>query len=544
MPDNTVLKNSADQAVKNLNSFAGCDLSPEKIQSEIKNIMGKPEAERSDLLISFYKGLAKEIFEYASYKRSLMVVSPMLTKKYIDAYGKYSLTSAMDSAKACSENYMRMIDPEYTNNYEFTPDQLKDIMEWEKKELRTRNSYDELARTTKDWNRSIVNDQIKANFDQLRLDNKNPEEIFHFSGDYSDDQNKVVADMYCKVHHARAEVENLKNQNKKSNIFRRLVNYFKISSYNKYINKTCDMLKKVGFDEAKHGDAAIEQSKKILLSPFNRDIEISSSNYIVMVEQYTVRHTEKLTVAADRTKQAEKMDADPATSYINKLKPFADKYGIEPEKFINENINWRSAGESYDEERNISITNQNVIATYLYAMRAMINKMESDNKEINITDILKDARQLTVMTTQHYSPAYSLDEFINADTPPYLLSGPDVIKGRVNFFVKKASPEQKAALAEEAGQLFDQWRANAKQTMAEDIECAIQLGEPRRVAETNDNALTSEETEKNEISVNEASANEKISMSINLNDETTQKDVSMPIEPNNEKTKEPFVKQN
>jgi hypothetical protein len=263
-----------------------------------------------------------------------------------------------------------------------------------------------------------------------------------------------------------------------------------------------------------------------------------------MVEQYTVRHTEKLTVAADRTKQAEKMDADPATSYINKLKPFADKYGIEPEKFINENINWRSAGESYDEERNISITNQNVIATFLHAMRAMINKMESDNKEINITDILKDARQLTVMTTQHYSPAYSLDEFINADTPPYLLSGPDVIKGRVNFFVKKASPEQKAALAEEAGQLFDQWRANAKQTMAEDIECAIQLGEPRRVAETNDNALTGEETEKNVITVNETNANEKTSMSINLNDETVQIDVSKPIELNNEKNKEPFVIQN
>ena len=196
MPINKTAKKAADKELSLLNKKLGIKLSSKKIIAEMEKIMDMNEEKRADAIITYCKGLTQEIFKDLSFKRSLMEISKKASRRYLSVFGNYTISQTMTLAKSCANLYLGVVDADYANKFELTPEQMAGILRWEQEEASKVDTYTELSRTIEKWDKEVAAEQTLACEDRL---GEKVDKNYRFNGDYTQPNDFFAADMYCKA---------------------------------------------------------------------------------------------------------------------------------------------------------------------------------------------------------------------------------------------------------------------------------------------------------------------------------------------------------
>ena len=113
-------------------------------------------------------------------------------------------------------------------------------------------------------------------------------------------------------------------------------------AYSNYIKRSEELFKKVGFDEKKHAEGAIEYCKNTLPEVYSADIDIVKGDYESHLEAYKMAHRVESFEARKYTDWALELNLDPEFGIESKLVGFAEKYGIKASDLVNNRIDWGS----------------------------------------------------------------------------------------------------------------------------------------------------------------------------------------------------------
>ena len=475
MPKNNDAKELFRRDVATANQKAASNLSYRKIYSDVKRIMSKPQENWPRLFLDYTKGLHTQIYKDASHKRTLA----FLDKKWSDENHQFLQFSITDSTTLISnflESCRKAINPEASKNFEYKPEHLDELRDWQLEELNKRKEYQEIAGTVKEWTNDIVESNIANEREKLGLDETDPAKKYTFKGTLDKDLDPVVANIYCRKLAFEEEL------NKHGRFWRWLFSK-RVAVYNNFINKANDLLKEVGFDEKMYGSMAKERSEKALLEPYDMDIASVHYKHTEDLQKYKARHIEQIKVARDYYKWASELKLDPENpySYESKVRPYAQKYGADISK-LSKDGDWQESATAYDTRREVKNFDFTSARNLTNALSAMISGAVSQGKEINISEIMNDARQIAVMSINYNTPAYKLDFFGKSELPPYMQRmDPKLIEGRVKGALGTSVPDDvKEKYVKEAIDVFNEWRANPERLKKEDMEFAKKHTQPEK----------------------------------------------------------------
>lgn len=456
--------------VEGVNARAHSNLSYNKILSDVKKIMSNPEQTWPDLFVEYLKVLHKEINKSVSYHRTLIASDNSWLDQYIETFGRYGAVEATEEAKALLSQCRKMIDPEAAARFEFKPEQLKAIRDWHLEEAKQHTEYVEAVRILKSWTQKNVDSAISFAEGRLGLTGGDPAKIHTFSGERRVGNDTIVCDVYSRMHVFREELS------KHGRLWRWFFSK-RVDMYNSYIDRAKQLLEKVGFDEEKHGPAVIEYSKTHLLSPYSVDIDSVKTDYDTEMQRYTARHMPEIHDARDHQEWAAELNLDPESSVESKLLPYAEKYGMDVSRFSKVQIDWKSIATSYDKVRETEDFDSTLERMFITCFNRMIeSEAEKKGGNVNVAEVLKDARDIAVIVTNFNSIAYSLDTFKNAEKPAYLKNvDHEYIRKRMSFYLKDVAmpDEEKEKLANAAADVIKEWEADPAKLKKEDEALAV-----------------------------------------------------------------------
>ena len=466
------------QTLDRINKETGVKISYSKIYSDVKKIMSKREEDREKLFVEYYKKLSKQMFDVIAEKRSLANSAGKWLDEYI-SISQYSIITTTAHAKGLVKACCDIIQPGYSEKLEVSPDGLKSIRDWEIQELRSRVTYNELSNSMLKLTPDVVEAEKEYIMDEFEIGKQHVSDrnirnktsvklaLFTFDGNYSNAKNVSTALLYVKTHIIREELA-------KHGRFWHWLNSKKVNMYKEYLTYADSALKRVGFDPKKHGESALEFAKRETLQTFKVDIDHSKDTCKGYINSYETKRIPQISDASDHYKKAEALDKNEKTEFINMLKPYADKYGMDYTRFRKMNAYWKNSATMYDKLRKVEDSYEDATETLFCAIGYMLSSAHSQGKEVNIPDILSDARRITVLSIAHYSPAYNIDGILKDNELMYLYGANDnKIKEIIGYFLEKsATDEQISQYTEQVKTVIDEWRANVESMQKEDKEIA------------------------------------------------------------------------
>lgn len=470
-------KQLRDSVVK-INNDQLASLSDKKIYSDIKKILSKPEDQVHGLYVNYIKKLAGDIYKNAAHKRLLSQLSDTWNEAYNKEFGQYTLSDATKQARALVEMCRKMTKAKNANSVELKPEHFDDILAWQKAEMEKRTEYSQFQNTIGDWTLATVDESLNDSETKLGVNQLDPTQKFTYDETLTDDKNAVVDAVYCKLRAFREEWD-------KHGLLWRWFSK-KADVCKNYISRANQILKAVGFDEKKHGDMVIENAKKTVMFPFDKDYDIAIVDYKNNISQYNKNHVPEINVARKHFEWANELNLDPELSFFGQIKDIAEKYNISPEELGKSGIDWGTAARKYDFTRDTTTFKEGIERVFLNSYRRLMEKaLEKDGANVKMSQVLSDARKIAIIATQFHSPAFSTDEFKSYDKIPYLTNlNSDFFKTKTEQFIdaynKKLgdnapnaiTAEQKKAVAADAEGVINNWVAAPQKVNDWDVKYA------------------------------------------------------------------------
>lgn len=461
-----IAEKAAKDLVKKINTLSRTNLSYRSIYSQVKKILAiKDEGQRAQALSQYQYAVASKIMEKVLPAKNVEWSNDVIFQREMDKGNSikgYSITKISSNGINIVRSVCDCIVPNYSKTHEISLDELKIKYEWEKEQLKKYTVATEMPKILKSWDKTCFETEIQ------RLEKA-------FEGRKVTDQMNTLTDKTAAEMYYRSTL--LKNELSRHGRIWRWFNSKKVSMYQEHIAATDRILEKCGFDEAKHGEKAMQIVQSNLFISCDVDKENVETSYDNEREAYRARHVEQLTIARDKVKAANEKDKVHETSFFKKIEPYAKKYGMEAKKVgaFQSSIDPASSARDYDERRDTSNTYRDAQRAFIRSFEYILSDALKNGKETNIPQMLSDAREIAVIAMQHYSLCYEIKDFNEKNIPMYMegLTG-DIMKNRINLTTKGQNiPEEKLEqMRKEAAETLEGWQNNIDKVMKEDVQLA------------------------------------------------------------------------
>ena len=465
--------------VAHVNKKSLSNISADEIYSRVEEIMKKPQEEWADAFVEYMKELNVKIYEKASYNRSLYSFNAARWGSLeMATFNQYRISEAMREARNLINFCRKIINPEAEKTFEYTEPQFAKIRDWQIERLKTFTDYAEIERTADAWDNSAVKSYFKTLDEKLKFEKASDiKERHQFSGNYEIAGDQLIADVYARAKIFKAEYE-------KHNFFWKWFTR-KGWAYSNYIKRSEELFKKVGFDEKKHAAGAIEYCKNTLPEVYSADIDIVKGDYESQVESYKIAHRAVTYEAREYTNWALELNLDPEFGIESKFTEFAEKYGVKPSDIVNNKIDWGSSATAYDTLGKAEIMQTNMKTMFAATLGKLINMaVKKHGADMNIADVLEDARKITVIAAKFHSNIFDLEELKNNEKPLFLpddFTAEFIEKRTKTYFLRGAkdmSDDDKARIAKAAADHVKSWHENFDKLKKEDAELASTVTRP------------------------------------------------------------------
>ena len=494
MPQNNkTIEKNIRSLIKSINKKTGANLSYSKLYNQIDSMLKiEDETERENAFVAFHIANMGNVSEKLLAKKGVFSSNIVIAEKYMyhDAM-RYSITDASSDVHSLTGQFLSLIVPD--EKYIMNHRQLDAIHEYEMSVLKSHNYYAEIPKCLKEWNYKCYHEEIK-DVDSIFKDHT-------YSANIKNSLDIAMADLYYKTTLIRAELEG-------HGAIWRFFNFRKVAAYRTFTEKVDATLREHGFDAATHGEESLEFLKNTIMPPHDLDVEHVAGERDTAKRYYSEVTTERITLAKEKVAHARELDKTPETSFRKKIEPFVAKYNFDA-KSIDLGINdalLNNAAEKYDNSRNLDDIKRVVTAPFYKSLFAMIQNAMKTGAEINLAQMIGDARKIAVMAAQHYTPFFEVKEFANIEMPIYMNNVTENwIVGRINYYsnetldalsneennaiqngnpvpehIAKAkealSPEKIEALKNHAIEVVKQLRSDFKTLLDEDRKLASELG--------------------------------------------------------------------
>ena len=421
--------------VKLFNEQYGVSLSYGKISKQIDRIFKMNPEERGAALQAYELELRAAVADKVLTTRStLWSIDKFVKNNERHPLMKYSITFVTKRTKMLLNGFCDLKQEGYAEASPMTKEEAKEIRDWELSQIRSRTLYSESMRYMKEWDAECFRQEEEALDFHFR--NKKTNAIrFTFKNRYGtmDDSRKdiVAADTYHKMSYVKGELA-------KHGFFWRLFHPKQVAMWRSYITKAEDTLREIGFVEAEHKDKAIEMLKKAVAAPHDMDEEVVKSEYEKAVNNAIASQVEELTVARDLLAKNKKLDLNPETALDKKIGAILEKHNIK-EKLaqILNFTNFDYAAEQYDKLRNAEEFKESASTCISMAFNYMVLNAIQSEKEINVSELLTDARRLTAVVMNHYMPVSEINELKDLEAPLYtFIFGEEAAMVPLNLYEK------------------------------------------------------------------------------------------------------------
>ena len=485
--------------INGIRANTGVALSYKQIYSDVAKILKSNKGNKEDLFVEYYKKLSKQMFDVIAEKRSLASSTGVWLEKYINV-NSYSITKTTADAKRIANLCCDMIQPGYTDNKDndISPAGLEKIRDWEIDQLQSRSYYQELSKTMLQLTPEVVEAEKEYVYDEFEIDkplvtdqqirNKisvNPNR-YSYDSDFKNPRTLATVQLYAKTDVIRKELAR----------HGRLWHWYyskKVAMYKEFLTYADASLKRVGFDSKKHGNVALDFCKNNTMHTFKVDVGNAKDAYKNLVDVYAARRIPELKIGREQFEKAKALDKNVKTEFSNLLKPYADKHGMKHTDFNKVKAYWSNCGAEYDYTRKTEDMYETATTNLLGTVAVMIESAIKNGREVNVPEILKDARIITNLAIAHNTPAYLVDDILKNDEIMYLYKADDEnISSTLNYYLRDLSleKEQINKYTEEMKAVFDGWRANIETIQKEDKEIAKSYNPPEpRTFSTDEEAI-------------------------------------------------------
>ena len=402
--------------INSINAETGAGLSFAKIRADIERMFAMNAAERDAAIRAYEIAIRKEIADAVLPKRSTIWSNETTVAK--DGEGtlaKYSIILVTRNARLLINSFCNLMQEDYTATHEMTEEDFKAVRDWEYKELKSHTYYTEAPIYVRAWGRDAFIAEAAALDDHFK--DANGEIGYTFKNEYGRGESRkdiVAADVYYKTTVIRAELAS-------HGFFWRLFNFRKVAACNAYIAKAENILARIGFVESEHRDRAIEVLKSTVTVPHDMDEERVRDAYERHMDALREKNTKELTVARDNLARAKELDKDPEASVYKKLEEVLEKHGIRASfEEVLKKTAMENAALLFDKQRDISSMKNSAFVCFLRTFDAMIVSAIEGGRDINVAELLKDAKKITDVALEHYFGISGIDEIKSLDKPLYM----------------------------------------------------------------------------------------------------------------------------
>ena len=465
--------------VAHVNKKSFSNLSADEIYSRVEEITKKPQEEWADAFVEYMKELNEKLFENVSYNRSLYAFNAARwgTDLMATCY-QYRISDAMREARNLINYSRKIIKPEEEKTFEYAEPQFAKIRDWQIERLKTFTEYAEIERTADAWDYSAARSYFKEINEKIEpAKSSDTKEKYQFSGNYEKTEDQLIANAYARAKIFKAEYE-------KHNFFWKWFTR-KGWAYGGYISRSEKLFKNAGFDEKKHAEEALKYCQNKLPEPFETDIDIVKGDYESQVESYKIAHRAVTYEAREYTNWALELNLDPEFGIESKFTEFAEKYGVKPQDIVNNKIDWGSSATAYDTLGKAEIMQTNTKTMFAATLGKLINiAVKNHGADMNIADVLEDARKITVIAAKFHSNIFDLEELKNNEKPLFLpddFTAEFIEKRTKTYFLRGAkdmSDDDKARIAKAAADHVKSWHENLDKLKKEDAELASTVTRP------------------------------------------------------------------
>ena len=421
--------------IEAFNKEFGTSLSHSKISKRINNIFKMNADSRDADIMAYELAIRNEVADHVMTARSTFWSAGKFAKKNMKTpLMNCPATHVSKTVRNFIRSFCEIKEEGYIDAHPFTHENAKEMRDWGLAAVRSRTFYSESPKFMKVWDTECFAEEIK-NLDEHFRDSKTGEIKFTFQNKYdsSNEARKdlIAADAYRKMTHLNGELA-------KHGFFWRLFHSKIVAAWRGYIAKAEDTLNAIGFVESEHKDKAIEMLKASMVSPHDMDEEVIKSEYEVAIKALDAKKVEEVTVARDLYAKGKELDKNPETSIHSKLEPLFKKYDFRKE-FDNKlpYLALDNAAEEYDKRRNLGSMKDTAASCMLFSFTHALSYVVKNGKEINVTELMNDARKITSTVMDHYMPSADIEELKNLDKPLYMFEfGEDYAMYAVNKLEK------------------------------------------------------------------------------------------------------------
>ena len=403
--------------IKQLNEQLGTSLSYSKISKSINNIF-KMNADGRDAAIMAYElALRNEVADHVMTARSTFWSASKLAAKNMETpLMNCSATHVSKAVRKFIRSFCEIKEEGYIDAHPYTQENAKELCDWGLAAVRSRTFYSESPKYMKAWDAECFAQEIK-NLDEHFRDPKTGALKFTFQNEYAGGKARkdiIAADAYRKMTHLKGELA-------KHGFFWRLFHSKTVAAWRGYIAKAEDTLNAIGFVESEHKDKALEVLKATMATPHDIDEEAIKGEYEVATKALDAKKVKELTVARDLLAKGNALDKNPETSIYSKLEHFFEKYDFRKEfEKKQPYFSFDNAAEEYDKRRNLGAMKDCASSCMLLSFAHAFNYAVKNGKEVNVAELMNDARKIATIVMEHYMPSAAIEELKNLDKPLYL----------------------------------------------------------------------------------------------------------------------------
>ena len=490
--------------IKEINKQLGTSLSYSEMKKEIDRIFRMRDESMKNISLTAYEHIVREDVAYhVMTARSTIWSTPKYFEKGLNSPLNTPVTHVIKKVRSLIRNFYELKEEGYIDAHPFTREDAEEMREWGLEWVRGFTYYYESPKFMKEWDAECFAIEIE-NLKEHFKDPKTGELKFTFQNKYdgSNEARKdiVAADAYHKMTHLKGELA-------KHGFFWRLFHSKTVAAWRGYITVAENTLAEIGFVESEHKDKAIEILKATMVHPHDMDEEIIKSEYEVAIKALDAKKVEELTVARDLLAKGRELDKNPEASIYKKLEPFFKKYDFREE--FEKKLPYFSldnAAEEYDKRRNLEPLKDSASSCVLFSFNHAINHAVKNGKEVNIAELMNDARKIATIVMEHYMPSAAIEELKNLDKPLYMFGfdedhamypanklekyGYEVSDPTAEGGVRKVSLDSEVVekLKADIKAVLDDWNANPAKLLSEDAGVNVSENREQIVVDLNEKA--------------------------------------------------------
>ncbi len=499
--------------LKRINKISGTKISYKDLRKKVEELMAKTGKEREDAFTKAYTDLTTTLS--SNLLREAIVHGYNLSypgrKNSSDSF---SITIQTKNAKALINEMCDLLSPGYYESHPITDSQLDAIRDYELETLNAHTFHSDLEVCLTGWNEACYAEDTNT------LEAIFPDSTDHVYSENKNDQKDITAaEYYKKAQLTQARLD-------KHGKLWRWFHPGKVRTYTNYIQNIHNKLNKIGFDPAKHGEASVELLKGTIIRPIALDPEAVEHTHKKFVIDYRKDHTPPLTIGREKFKKARELDANPNTSLDKELEPLLDKYNLDKLDILDDTrmSDLEKGATTYDTTRFIDGYTDTLTSVYVKSYQAFAAQAGKNTGNMNVREIISDARKVMITVAKRYTPVLESKSFADLKKPFYQnIKYPERLANqfeRVNRLQKlNLSQEKLDAILKEANDLINEWKADPKKVVLEDIEMG-----------RNPDLLSSESASNDSIGIMENSQS-KEKLSISFDSDFDDFDISKPIDP-------------